>query len=228
MANELVAKIAQAALQVGGALKADKTNQEQRYDYISADKILSICGQALFSNGVIVVPEVDNQAVEFKEYLNKYEKKMQRYDAQVEFVMTITDGNDKLEAKWVGLGSDYTTPDKALYKAITSGHKYFLMKLLNIGAGNEDSEHETEPPRPAAVITRELGYDDPIQYPPELAIVTNAEGVPYVDLDTDKLNNMLLGINKALRKPDLTDDQTSQYSMKHDAIRQILALRQGK
>ena len=228
MANELILKIAQAALQVGGALKADKTNQEQRYDYISADKILTICGQALFTQNVIVLAEVDNQEVEFKDYVNKYEKKMQRYDATVDFIMTITDGENTLTAKWVGLGSDYTTPDKALYKAITSGHKYFLMKLLNVGAGNEDSEHESEPPRPAAVITEELGYDDPVEYPAELAVVTNSEGVPYVKLDSNKLANMTIGIHKALKKNDLTDDQISQYNMKAETIRQILALRNGK
>ena len=227
MANELILKIAQAALQVGGALKADKTNQEQRYDYISADKILTICGQALFSQNVIVLVEVDGQEVEFKEYMNKYDKKMQRYDATVDFIMTITDGENTITAKWVGLGSDYTTPDKALYKAITSGHKYFLMKLLNVGAGNEDSEHESEPPRPAAVIAEELGYDDPIDYPAELAVVTNSDGLPYVKLDSSKLGNMQIGIHKALKKNDLTDEQRATYGMKNDAINQILALRNG-
>jgi hypothetical protein len=42
-----------------------------------------------------------------------------------------------------------------MYKAITSGHKYYLMKLLNIGEGNEDGEHDNvavkaEHPRQAA------------------------------------------------------------------------------
>jgi len=86
--------------------------------------------------------------------------------------------------------------------------------------------------RPAETIIAELGYDaEPeteIEYPPELAIVTNSDGIPYVSLDDDKLSNMLIGINKALRKTDLTDDQKSQYNMKHDAIRQIQALRLGK
>lgn len=87
-------------------------------------------------------------------------------------------------------------------------------------------------PRTNEQIITELGYtvepEDIIEYPPELAIVTNSDGIPYISLDSDKLNHMLLGINKALLKPDLSDDQTSQYSMKHDAIRQILALRNGK
>ena len=87
-------------------------------------------------------------------------------------------------------------------------------------------------PRTNEQIITELGYmvehEDIIEYPPELAVVTNSDGIPYISLDTDKLNHMLLGINKALQKNGLTDEQTSQYSMKHDAIRQILALRQGK
>jgi hypothetical protein len=67
-----------------------------------------------------------------------------RYDARVQFCFIVADDESQMELIWPGYGSDYTVPDKAIYKAITSGHKYFLAKLLCIGADNEDSEHETE------------------------------------------------------------------------------------
>jgi hypothetical protein len=60
----------------------------------------------------------------------------------VRFEFVITDGETNLNATWFGRGTDYGAVDKAVYKAVTSGHKYFLMKLLNIGVGNEDSEHD--------------------------------------------------------------------------------------
>jgi hypothetical protein len=59
----------------------------------------------------------------------------------MEMSVSDVDGNEKI-VRWTGSGVDYATPDKALYKAMTSGHKYFVMKLFMIGVGNEDGEHE--------------------------------------------------------------------------------------
>jgi hypothetical protein len=102
----------------------------------------------------------------------------------------------------------------------------------------ETTVTEVTASRPADVISAELGYDIPpeppaqaepeIEYPAELAVVTNSDGIAYVSLDDKKLGHMLNGIEKALAKPNLTDDQISQYNAKHDAIRQILAIRNGK
>lgn len=145
----LATKIADASVAVG-ALATDKRNAQQGYDYISADKILERCGDALAHAGVILIPAItaaDVLAVETRTSRGD----AIRYDADVSFAMTLSDGETTLEFPWRGRGSDYAVPDKALYKAITSGHKYFLMKLLNVGVGNEDGEHEAveAPQRPA-------------------------------------------------------------------------------
>lgn len=147
MSNELAGlslavKIAAAAAMVGGKLRADKTNQEQHYSYVSADKILAEGGQALSDNGVVVIPSITGKSVTLYEYNDQYGKAKKRYDAAIDFLMIVTDGTTSLQVPWVGMGSDYTVPDKAVYKGITSGHKYFLSKLLCIGEGNEDGEHE--------------------------------------------------------------------------------------
>jgi hypothetical protein len=138
MGTNLIARLAKASAEVGGKLKADKRNNEQGYAYVSADKILSVCGQALSDNGIMIIPSIVKQEIRAVERQGK----SPRQDAMVEFVMTITDGESSLVSSWFGMGSDYMIPDKALYKAITSGHKYFLSKLFAIGEGNEDSEHE--------------------------------------------------------------------------------------
>lgn len=153
MANTLAAKLIKASLAVG-ALKTDKKNTQQNYEYISADKILERAGDALAEAGVVVIPAITAELMERFDASGKG-----RYDAMVRFLMRITDGESEIDMEWVGRGSDYAVPDKALYKAITSGHKYFLMKLLNIGVGNEDGEHEnyepakTAPKAPASVST---------------------------------------------------------------------------
>lgn len=134
----LASKIAKASKQVGGALKADARNMEQKYNYISADKVLTVCGQALAEQGIALFPSVIAEVCDVTERGNgKY-----RFDAAVTFHMHVADDDGEIVLPWVGRGSDYSVPDKALYKALTSGHKYFLMKLLNIGEGNEDGEHD--------------------------------------------------------------------------------------
>lgn len=140
MENQLSLKISKASVLVG-KFAADKRNKEQGYEYISADQVLDRAGNALAVEGVTVYPNVTNIEVKIVERPSK----SPRLDAQVNFEFIVTDGAFEQKCYWYGVGSDYTTPDKAVYKAITSGHKYFLMKLLNIGIGNEDSEHDNEP-----------------------------------------------------------------------------------
>lgn len=139
--SALATKIAAASKDVGGKLSPDKRNKDQSYDYISADKLIAVCGQALAEQGIALYPHIGAHDLAVLDRGNG----KARYDATVQLCITIADGETEFKADWLGIGSDYLTPDKALYKAITSGHKYFLMKLLNVGAGNEDGEHETEP-----------------------------------------------------------------------------------
>ncbi len=170
--SELAGKLAKARQKLG-SLQPDKTNKEQNYGYISADKILERAGDVLAEVGVVVIPTVITVDITTVDRPNK----SPRIDALLKMSMNITDGDgDGYTAFWVGIGSDYMTPDKAVYKAITSGHKYFLMKLLNIGVGNEDGEHENgeeqKPParsaQPASRPAQPAQHVDPIDaaYPP--------------------------------------------------------------
>lgn len=151
MSDTLASKIAKASIEVG-SLAADKRNKEQNYDYLSADQILQKAGDALSKNGVVIIPSITFTEIKMTD---RGQGKPPRLDAQVSFLMTVTDGTEKHESDWVGFGTDYSTPDKAVYKAITSGHKYFEMKLLNIGIGNEDGEHENgEDKKPAGKVAQ--------------------------------------------------------------------------
>jgi hypothetical protein len=140
----VISKIVKASVEVG-ALSPDKTNTAQNYSYISADKILERAGNALSANGVAVIPAITEESTTQVDYTDSYGKAKMRFDAVIRFTMTLTDGETQMDMAWCGRGTDFASPDKALYKAITSGHKYFLAKLLNIGIGNEDGEHEEEP-----------------------------------------------------------------------------------
>lgn len=125
-----------------GSLQPDKRNQQQKYDYISADKILEVVGKELPKHGLAIIPSVVDDNYETVEY----KQGSIRIDGRVRFIMHVChESGEQINTPWTGYGSDYVVPDKAIYKAITSGHKYFLMKLFNIGVGNEDSEHDSYP-----------------------------------------------------------------------------------
>lgn len=136
--KNLAEKLAAIRLEMG-SLSPDKTNKDQNYKYISADKVLERAGDVVAKYGVVIIPSVVETELKFVPRANKSD----RIDAVVRMTIVVTDGDSDYSADWTGAGNDYTAPDKAIYKAITSGHKYFLMKLFNIGIGNEDGEHES-------------------------------------------------------------------------------------
>jgi hypothetical protein len=143
MTSTLAGKIAKASADLGNRLKADKRNtQGGGYMYISADKLIAEAGAVLAANGVAVFPAIIGYNVDGGESSGG----KRNYIVTVNFAMTVSDGETNMECPWMGAGVDYGAMDKALYKGITSGHKYFLAKLLNIGEGNEDGEHEAPPP----------------------------------------------------------------------------------
>lgn len=141
--GELYARIAKVTALLAGKLRADKRHEQQNYNYLSANQILQEVGNAMADNGLAVVPGVTGSQAELLEPTNK----KPFFNATVTFVMYVSDVDGNVfETPWLGMGADYTAPDKATYKAITSGHKYFLMKLFNIGIGNMDSEHDSGEP----------------------------------------------------------------------------------
>jgi len=228
----LVQRLAKATAEVGGKLKADKRNGEQGYNYVSADKILSACGQALADNGVVVIPSIVHYDINIIDRGNG----KSRYDATVDLVLKVTDGATSFEEPWYGMGSDYSVPDKALYKAITSGHKYFLSKLFCIGEGNEDSEHDEgeRSERTTDQLSRDLGYEPaaprpaPVPaMPAEMSIedaeaIVNGQGTPYGTLPTDKITFALNSVRKSLEK-----EPNPAYEHKARALEIILAARRA-
>jgi hypothetical protein len=232
--SALIDKIAKAGAEVGGKLKSDKRNIEQGYNYVSADKILSVCGQALFDQGIAIIPSIVKWDINIIDRGNG----KSRYDAVVDLLLKVTDGETTYEEPWFGMGSDYGAPDKALYKAITSGHKYFLAKLFCIGEGNEDGEHETgedtpqakptqvkqaKPPEPAPVV--EAPAPDAMSLEDAMNVL-NAEGELYGNIPTEKLVIMSNSLRKVLSNgKDLTVDDRAVRERKHQAIGIILAHR---
>ncbi|GIV51051.1 MAG: hypothetical protein KatS3mg038_1572 [Candidatus Kapaibacterium sp.] len=135
----LAARLA-AAMRRMGNLKPDKFNQADRFAYRSADLILSAANEALAAEGVVIVPLVDDMA----ETTGQSAGGKSRYEVRIKMRFLVTDGASQIEVPWWSTGVDYTAPDRALAKAITLGHKYFVAKLLMVGVGNDEDDHEQE------------------------------------------------------------------------------------
>lgn len=118
----------------------------------------------------------------------------------------------------------------ALMKAVTKAKRRVTLSICGLGWLDE-TEVETIPDARPVVVDDDTGeimqtaLEAPaIEYPPELAVVTNSDGIPYVDLPTDKLSYMANGIGKALAKAK-TEDEKAILNMKAQVIRDILAIR---
>jgi hypothetical protein len=61
----------------------------------------------------------------------------------------------------------------------------------------------------------------------EAVNVTNSDGEFYGQLTNEKLAAMTIGINRGLKKPDLTDEQRETYHIKLNAIKTILQAREN-
>jgi hypothetical protein len=103
--------------------------------------------------------------------------------------------------------------------------RYAYASILGIYA--EEDTDGNQPERKQEKKTAAEQKSD-VEYPAELAVVTNREGIPYCEMGDDQLHYMQSSIKKALLKNGLSDDEKSNYAAKNDAINQILALRQGK
>lgn len=151
-------KLAKVAGMLAGDFRPDKRNKQQGYDYVSADQVLAKVAAATGEVGIAIVPSIEEYSIDETSY-----RSGTRYECRVKFVFTIVgEGGEFMKIPWFGVGVDYTSADKAYYKAITSGHKYFLMKLFMIGVGNEDPEHEEHAPvnGPAQVRERNGGNNN--------------------------------------------------------------------
>ena len=66
----------------------------------------------------------------------------------------------------------------------------------------------------------------PVMTLEEANTITNSEGEFYCQLDSEKLANMTIGINRGLKKPDLTHEQRTEYLTKLESIRVLLQARE--
>jgi len=125
--TSLYAKIAQVMANID--IPKTGKNEFHGYDYIESDVLAERLGKAMAQAGLVAIPSIIGM---------KREGDITRVKMEVK-VVDIASG-ESVTCTWYGEGQD--KQDKGLYKAITGGYKYFLLKLFMVGAGGEDPEKD--------------------------------------------------------------------------------------
>ena len=113
---------------------------------------------------------------------------------------------------------------------ITYLRRYTLSAVLGMYS-DEDTDGNSEP-KPVEVKPREESKPKPVSESETMTIeraykITNSEGVAYGEIPSDKLQAMVLGINKGL-KNGVSDEKKAEYLEKKQAIQVILKARANK
>lgn len=111
---------------------------------------------------------------------------------------------------------------------VTYLRRYSLASILGIYSDEDSDGNKVEPERrpTRAALPKEKPVDDPMTIERAMKI-TNSEGVAYGDIPNDKLQAMVLGINKGL-KNGVDDEKRAEYLEKKQAIGVILKARANK
>lgn len=110
------------------------------YDYATEADIVAVIRQELATRHVMLIPSVesiDRQPVG--------EKGSVLTTLSMRFTFLDGESGESLERPWCGAGTD--KEDKGLYKAMTGGEKYFLLKTFLIPTGDDPERDTDKPPR---------------------------------------------------------------------------------
>ena len=110
---------------------------------------------------------------------------------------------------------------------VTYLRRYSLASILGIYSDEDGDGNKPEPTRKPARTKLEAQANDDIMTIERASKITNSEGVAYVDLPNDKLQVMVIGINKALQNG-ADDEKRAEYLEKKQAIGVILKARANK
>lgn len=207
--NDLAAALSKAQGEMPAA-KFNATNPFLKSKYADLGAVIEASRPILFKHGLAVSQLVIGNG----EQIGVETILMHNSGQWISTVVTLPSGDEKGKSMAQVAGS-----------IVSYLRRYALSAILGIYAdedsdGNQGQRKQEQKPAPAPAPA--------IEYPAELAIVTNSKGTPYVELGSDVLGKMLIGIRKALADVGMSDDDKSRYAVKFDAINQILALRNGK
>lgn len=125
-------------------------NSFHKYKYILESDLINSVRESLDEHGIIVIPNVKECKTEMVPKDKEKGSVQPLVTITVQYaIQNIDDKNDCYVVDFVG----QEIGDKALFKAYTGCHKYFYLRLLNIGSDEDperDEEHAPTPTKKAA------------------------------------------------------------------------------
>jgi len=136
MSGALAAKIAQAMGQIQSVPKNGEVNfGNTQYDYATADDIMSAAKDAMASAGLAIIPSVVDE---------DWNSKGNNVYLTIEYTIIDGESGETWTSRWRTQGND--SGDKAYWKALTQGKKYFLRDVFCIPTGETHLDAEADNP----------------------------------------------------------------------------------
>lgn len=183
---KLFAKVAKVMAAVR-TIPKDGVNTYDKYHYIKGDDVFERVGQAMSAANLAILPSVIE--------LNTTEGKTANGGIMLRTVVrgqiTLADGDtgETWTSEWYGEGSD--RGDKSINKAMTAMMKYYLLRVFNVGSGEDADEESPEAPIKAQQKNPPQQTQQRPQQPPQAPqkpVTPSSNGhTPSPTVDVDKL-----------------------------------------
>ncbi len=142
---KLFSKIAQVMLAVR-TLSKDGVNTFDKYGYVTADSAFEYLGKAMATVNLVALPSI--LECEQTEVASQAGKAQTRTIVHGQITLACGDTGETWTNDWWGEAIDRS--DKSINKAVTSMTKYHLVRLFNVGTGEDADADSPEIERPTA------------------------------------------------------------------------------
>lgn len=132
----LVGKLAEVMMVVERIPKSGRNNFHN-YDYATEADIVAAVRKELAARHVMLIPSVEDVTRE-----SVGEKGSALTTLRMTFTFMDGDTGETLMRSWLGCGSD--KDDKGIYKAMTGGEKYFLLKTFLMPTGDDPERDDKD------------------------------------------------------------------------------------
>lgn len=137
--NSIAKKICQIMAECEN-LEKKGYNEFHKYHYVREAEAVNGIRGLLGKYGLAIIPNLQDQQVKEIETRNG---RQYLTHAKIKYTLICAETGEERQIDWAGFGQD--TGEKGFYKALAGSHKYLLMKLFNVSAGDEmDPESENK------------------------------------------------------------------------------------
>lgn len=118
----------------------DSENKNDKYDYVSGSKVLSVLRPMMNDNALLLIPQVVDKSI----LEGQTRSGTARFTVELSLNMRWVDveNGETLDIPFYANGSDLGSAERAVGKALTYGEKYHLLKLFHIPTDKDDPDND--------------------------------------------------------------------------------------